>query len=69
MGIFDIFKKKEEPIDLAQTVPKPPETQVGMNKQQVLNCIQSGGGNCDSCASIKKCLKLKRQLKKLGLRG
>jgi hypothetical protein len=67
MGIFDIFKKKEKQVELKDTVPQKPPGQIGMNRQEVINCITSGKGNCEGCESMRKCIKQKRQLKKIGV--
>jgi len=62
--VFKIFRKKEEKKEEAP----PMQQHQNMTKQQVLNCITSGGGDCDNCQAIKKCLKLRKQLKKIGMR-
>jgi hypothetical protein len=53
-----LFKKQ-----VKEEVIKQP---VFMNKSEIIACFQSGQGNCNTCLQVKKCNKLKRQIKKLG---
>jgi len=66
-----IFGKKYEVSEaIEEYKPKEIEEkmnkQIGMTKQEVMNCILAGGADCDNCISAKKCMKIRRKMKKAG---
>lgn len=58
---------KESVLDTDGRAEENKPKQIGKSKQEIALCITSGGGECDHCESVNKCIKMKRMFKRAGM--
>lgn len=60
-AIDEVKEQQEE-----ERKPVLPNAQIGLTKQECMNCISTGTGSCSTCTSAKKCFRIRRKMKKAG---